>query len=197
MSSRELYAAIDPLVAALEKLGITYYVGGSLASSTHGIPRSTMDVDIVANLDYCHVEPLVDALKLSYYIDGRIIREAIARRSCFNLIHLATSFKMDVFVLKNRSYDREAFSRIGPKTTPASLPSASYIFASPEDVVLAKLEWFRLGNEVSQRQWSDVLGVMKVQGNHLDRAYLQKWAAELGVADLLEKALQETKDYFS
>ncbi len=119
-----------------------------------------------------------------------MIQDAIARRSCFNLIHLANSFKIDVFAVKNRPYDLVALDRIQKKRV-AENPSLELFLASPEDIVLAKLEWYRLGDEVSERQWHDVLGVLRVQADSLDRSYLEKWAAELGVADLLAKARKE------
>ena len=184
-------AAVVPLVAELERLGVAYYVGGSVVSSAHGIPRSSLDVDIVADLANEHVTPLVDALKSVYYIDARMIQDAIAHRSCFNLIHLATSFKVDIFAMKNRRYDRVALGRIRKKRVNAENHSTEFFLASPEDIVLAKLEWYRLGDEVSERQWNDVIGVLKVQGDSLDRPYLEKWAVELGVDDLLEKAWKE------
>lgn len=193
MLPSDTLTAVAPFVAELERLGVAYYVGGSVASSTHGIPRSSLDVDIVADLASQHVSPLVDALKSIYYIDARMIHDAIARRSCFNLIHLATSFKVDVFAVKDRRYGRVALDRIRKKCVNAENPTTEFFLASPEDIVLAKLEWYRLGDEVSERQWNDVMGVLKVQADALDRLYLEKWAAELGVADLLEKAWKEVE----
>jgi hypothetical protein len=185
--------AVAPLVAELERLGVAYYLGGSVVSSTHGIPRSSLDVDMVADLAPKHVLPLVNALKLIYYIDAQMILDAIARRSCFNLIHLATSFKVDVFAVKDRPYDRVALDRIQRQCVHAENASTNFFLASPEDIVLAKLEWYRLGDEVSERQWGDVIGVLKIQGDSLDRLYLDQWAAELRVADLLAKAWKEVE----
>jgi hypothetical protein len=193
MSPSDTLEAITPLVAELERLGVAYYIGGSVVSSMHGIPRSTLDIDVVADLSPKHVPPLVHALKSLYYIDAGMIQDAIARRSCFNLIHLATSFKVDVFAVKNRPYDRVVIERTRKSHLDAANPGAQFFFASPEDIVLAKLEWYRLGDEVSERQWNDVLGVLRIQAGSLDRLYLGKWAAELGVADLLEKAWREAE----
>jgi hypothetical protein len=193
MLPSDAIAAVAPLVVELERLGVAYYVGGSVVSSTHGIPRSSLDVDIIADLAPKHVTPLVDALKSLYYIDARMIQDAIARRSWFNLIHLATSFKVDVFAVKDRTYDRVVLDRIRKTRVYAENPSTELFLASPEDIVLAKLEWYRLGDEVSERQWNDVMGVLKVQGDSLDRSYLAKWAAELNVADLLEQAWKQAE----
>ena len=193
MSPSDSVAAIVPVVRELERLGVSYYLGGSVASSAHGMPRSTLDVDLVADLASKHVAPLVEALQGTYYVSAPAVSDAIARRSCFNTIHLETSFKVDVFAVKNRPYDRTALQRAEKRSVDEENPSIQFFFASPEDIVLSKLEWYRLGNEVSERQWSDVIGVLKVQENSLDRAYLDKWAAELGVADLLESAWREVE----
>jgi hypothetical protein len=193
MLTSDAAAAITPVVAEFVRLGVPYYVGGSVVSSAHGIPRSTIDVDVVADLSQQHVGPLVAALRDRYYIDGKMISEAITRKACFNLIHLATSFKVDVFVLKDREFDRVALSRIQADPLDPENPSTQFFLASAEDIVLSKLEWFRLGDEVSENQWRDVVGVLKVEQRNLDRAYLAKWAADLGVADLLERAWNEAE----
>jgi len=182
--------AVLPVVDALNRLGAPYYIGGSLASSAHGLARSTADADLVADLDSRHVAALVELLQADYYIDAGAVRQAIAHQSCFNVIHLATSFKVDVFVAKQRAYDRAALRRRVQASLDPEAPAEVFL-ASPEDAVLSKLEWYRLGDEVSDRQWGDVLGVLKIQQNRLDRPYMQEWAAKLGVLDLLERAWRE------
>ena len=191
MQQNDALNAVLPVIDAFERLGVPYYVGGSLASSAHGIARATFDADLVADLHAQHVDRLVDALHADYYIDAAMIRDALSRRSCFNLIHLATSFKVDVFVLKGRAYDRAALARKEKRSIAPDSPEIEVFLASPEDTVLAKLEWYRLGDEVSERQWRDVLGIFKSQRGHLDGDYMKKWAAELKVADLLERVLRE------
>lgn len=181
----DIRPAVAPVIAALDELGIAYYIGGSLASSLHGIPHSTMGVDLVAMLQLDQVGVLVGKLRDQYYVDEQAVREAIQRRSSFNLIHFDTSLKVDVFILKPRDYDREASQR----RTHGEGSEGPLTWATPEDTVLAKLEWYRLGGETSERQWLDVLGVLKVQAEALDLAYLRRWVPELSVADLLQRAL--------
>jgi len=193
MQSPDTLVAVSPVVDALEDLGVAYYLGGSVVSSTYGLARSTLDVDLVADLAERHVQPFTDALKSAYYVDAHMISDAIARKSCFNVIHLATMFKVDVFAVKDRPYDRMALARIRKDTLAVESAAAEFFLASPEDVVLNKLEWFRLGDEVSQRQWDDVIGVLKVQQARLDGAYLTEWATKLGVADLLQRAQEDAE----
>lgn len=191
MQGNDALNAVLPVIDMFERLGVPYYVGGSFASSAHGIARATFDVDLIADLRPQHVAELVEALQADYYIDAGMIRGALATRSCFNLIHLATSFKVDVFVLKGRAYDHAALVRKEKRSIDTDSPDIELFLASPEDTVLAKLEWYRLGDEVSDRQWRDVLGIFKSQQGHLDRDYMRKWAVELRVADLLDRALRE------
>jgi hypothetical protein len=179
---------------ALEALGVAHYVGGSLASSAHGIPRTSIDADVVADLRLEHVRPLVDRLREAYYQDEDRIRSSVEARRSFNLIHLDTMFKIDVFVSKGRPYDLEALRRARPASLEDSPSARQFAVASPEDTVLAKLEWFRAGGEVSDRQWSDIVGVLKTRRGQIDIGYLQRWAASLGVVDLLERARLETND---
>ena len=173
---------------ALETLGVSYLIGGSLASALHGVVRTTLDTDLVAELRSEHVAPLIQALSRTFYIDAEAAHDAIQRRSSFNLIHLETMFKVDIFVSKQRPFDQAQFTRRTAQIVAPAPEQTAYI-ASAEDTILTKLEWYRLGGEMSERQWRDVLGIIQVQVNRLDLGYLRHWAVELGVADLLEKAL--------
>ena len=188
----DIAAALNPLLRALDQLHISYYVSGSIASSIYGAFRATSDVDMVFSLDPKHVDELVSSLKSQYYIDKDMIIDAIQRRSSFNLIHLKTMFKIDIFILKERKFDQQSFQRRRKKKVDEASNLAIYC-ASPEDIILHKLEWFRMGHHISERQWNDVLGVLKVQRDQLDLSYLKHWATQLDILDLLEKALVESK----
>jgi hypothetical protein len=171
----------------LDRLCIDYFVGGSVASSVHGRPRTTDDVDIVAALAGPKVDALVHGLEAEFFIDAEMIRDAISRRASFNIIHLATMLKVDVFVLGDEDFSIEEMKR----RAAVSLRGSRVWFSSPEDIVLEKLDWFRKGEGVSERQWRDVLGVLAVQGARLDLPYLRAWAERRGLLGLLERALGE------
>lgn len=179
------------VIEELETLDVPYLIGGSLASAIYGVVRATMDTDLVADLRLEHAEPLAQALSDVFYVDVESIREAIRQRNSFSAIHLETMFKVDVFIPKQRPFDRAQFERRVAQVVATDPERTAYV-ASPEDIILAKLEWYRMGGEVSDRQWRDVLGVLKVQGERLDRDYLRRWATALKVSDLLEKALSAT-----
>ena len=174
----------------LEQIGIPYAVGGSFASSLHGIMRSTLDVDIVADMRLEHIMPLVAALSKEFYADDEMMKGAIEHHSSFNLIHYETAFKVDIFIRKLRAFDQMQLER--RRTSIISTdPEQSIYVASPEDVILSKLEWYRRGGETSERQWRDILGVLKTRAGELELDYLRKWAKELKVIDLLERALKD------
>lgn len=174
------------VVATLEELGLDYLIGGSLASSLHGIPRSTQDADVVVDLPLSRVGELVAALAGRFYIDEEMARDAVLRASSFNVIHLPTMFKVDLFVLGSDPMSRTELARRQRYQVGANLTEV--FVASAEDTILQKLIWYRRGNEVSDRQWQDVLDVLRVQGRRLDHGYLERWADELGLRRLLDEA---------
>jgi len=165
-------------------------LGSSLSSAVHGVMRATMDADVVADLRLTHVEPLAHTLGTAFYTDVHMIRDAVRRHTSFNVIHLETMFKVDVFVAKPRAFDRAQLAR-REWVILSEEPERGACVTSAEDIVLAMLEWFRAGGEVPDRQWRDVLGVLKVQDERLDLDYLRQMAAELRVSELLERALRE------
>jgi len=174
----------------LERLGIPYLVGGSLASSLHGTPRATQDADLVVDLKPHQVMQLVKTLGPAFHVDADMIREAIRDRSSFNVIHLATMFKVDLFLLKDDPLSQAEMAR-RERYQISEDPQQAFFVASAEDTILQKLQWFQIGGEVSDRQWNDVIGVCRVQKGRLDVAYLQWGAQEIGIANLLNQAFQE------
>ncbi len=184
--------AFAHVLEALDRLEIPYLVGGSVASSIHGISRPTMDVDIVADIKAAQVDEFASLLHPGFYADAGMMREALTVGRAFNIIHYATSFKIDVFPLRSDPYSRTSFARrefersrsFGPEPIECAV-------ASPEDTILRKLEWYRAGGETSERQWNDVRGVFKVSGSRMDLAYMRQWAPVLKVEDLLERLLAE------
>jgi len=191
LTSSDLVGALSPVINALEGLGVPHYVGGSVASSVHGVPRASVDADVVADLQPEHVAPFVTGLAGSYYLDADRISAAVQARRSFNVIHLETLFKIDVFVARARPFDREALKRARLEALEDSPQARRFRVASPEDTILAKLEWFRAGGETSERQWTDVVGVLRAVSDAVDVAYLRRWAQSIGVEDLLEKALRD------
>jgi hypothetical protein len=180
------------VTGVLEDLGVPYLIGGSFASTLHGMVRTTQDSDIVAEMLPVHLKPFVTALQDEFYVDNDMITEAIRRHSSFNIIHRETMFKVDIFIPHPRPFLQSQLIRAQKQTFTFGTEISAY-FASPEDTILAKLEWYRLGGEVSERQWCDILGVLKTCSDTLDLDYLKKWAVELRVNDLLDLALQQVK----
>lgn len=174
-----------------EKLSVSYLIGGSLASTLYGMVRTTQDSDIVAEMRLEHLKPFVTALQDEFYLDDEMIAESIQHNSSFNIIHRDTMFKVDVFIPRPRPFLRSQLARAQRQTFTFET-EVSARFASPEDTILSKLEWYRMGGEVSDRQWRDILGVLKTRAGDLELEYLRKWANELKVSDLLERALKES-----
>ena len=187
----------EPLCVALqmaeifENLDIPYLVGGSIASSIYGEPRATQDIDMVAELKSHHIQTLIASTKNAFYIEEEDVIHAVSRHSSFNVIHLETMIKVDIFVLGSEAFDREEMRRRRPQT----IADTQLIVATPEDIVLQKLIWFRRGGEVSDRQWRDVSGVLKVQGDRLDWEYLKRWAESLNLSELLQRAKEESEEH--
>jgi hypothetical protein len=192
--------ALDPLAVAglvasiLDRLNITYAIGGAVASTLLGEPRATHDLDILAGVGPLTIEPLIAALEDSgFYVPQSAARNAVTAKRSFSVVHQDTAFKVDIFVAGRTPLDDEELQRRQPVTVSADASQTLYV-AAPEDLVLQKLLWFRDGGHVSDRQWRDVLGLLKVQQHRLDRELLRGWAARLGIADLLAQAFTEAGD---
>jgi len=185
-----LAQAFQELLAALDRIETPLVVVGSVASGAHGLARLTNDIDIVVDLPAGRVTELCHALGSAFYADAALVSRAVAAGRSFNVIHLASAYKFDLFPVGDDAFGRSQLAR--RKFTAGSitgLESVEFPVASAEDTILAKLVWFRKGGEVSDRQWSDILGVVKVQTDRLDQAYLREWSATLGVSDLLDQVL--------
>ena len=180
------------ILGVLDRLEIPYMAVGSLASSLHGIARPTMDIDLVASLGVEQIDEFAAGLQADFYADPETMKDALARQRSFNVIHYATSFKFDIFPLLEDEYSQIQFGR--RRFAESRLLGDEPIecaYASAEDTILNKLRWYRIGGETSERQWNDLRGILQVQGDSLDRVYLQHWAERLAVSDLLEHLLHE------
>ena len=191
MKKNEIISSLEPLIQAFNELGILYYISGSIASSALGKARATMDVDMVSNLQSFHIKSLTEKLNKIYYLDEEMIWDAIRTKSSFNLIHLESMLKIDVFILNDQPYQQAAFKRKIKDKLEVESDSINVYLCSAEDIILNKLIWYKNGGEISERQWLDVIGVIKVQEKSLDRVYLKIWAEQLGIAGLLIKAFSE------
>jgi hypothetical protein len=186
-SQQDFQPALEKIITVLEQLGIGYAVGGSIASSLHGYNRMTDDADITA-------EPFTDRADLflaafdpaEYYVSASAAREALRTRSTFNILHPASGYKIDLFIQTDEPFEHSAFARRQLYSIP-EIPGKPVLVHSPEDIILFKLRWYRLGGEISDRQWNDILGVMRTQGERLDNAYLNHWSTDIGVKDLLDR----------
>jgi hypothetical protein len=193
MEKNEIVEALIPVINILDKLNISYFISGSLASSAYGLARATLDIDIVISLQAQQIKPLVNHLKDHYYIDSKMISDALKKKTSFNILHLNTMLKIDFFIPEKNSYSQTVFERKKIDTLQDTPGSRKIYLISPEDIILNKLVWYKSGNQISEKQWSDVIGVIKIQGNDLDRTYLKKWSTYLDIRYLLEKALLECK----
>ncbi len=191
MTSGEAFGGADTLTIAvdagsrLDALGVAWVIGGSMASSVHGEPRSTMDIDIVISLRKRDVDALVAILGADYYVDAHAAHAALKAQSSFNAVHMASAIKVDFFVAGRDPFEAE---RLASRMR-IELPGGAVYVDTAEHTVLRKLEWYRRGGEVSERQWRDVQAIVRLQHEHLDVERMRKWAPRLGVADLLERVL--------
>lgn len=188
MAELDEYGVALRVAAVLDELGIEYTLGGSLASSLHGEPRSTNDVDFAVRLREQQIPDLIDRLGSAFVADEESFREAVRAARSYQVYFLPLALKIDLFIRGAEPFDRSEFAR--RVRVPIGQRGSLYA-ASLEDSVLRKLMWFRDGGNVSDRQWRDVLGLLRASATDLDRAYLEHWAIALGVQDLLAQALAQ------
>ena len=171
------------LARSLDALGIPYMITGSVASSFHGRPRSTHDADVV-------IDPTLDALRslvrdltsAGFYVDADRAEQALSSRRQFNVIDMASAFKLDLIVRKDRPFSREELSR----RQRSELAGTTVALATAEDTILSKLEWAKRAGS-SERQFADARGIVEVRGTNLDHSYIEHWADALGILDLWQQ----------
>jgi hypothetical protein len=182
--------AVASLVAdSLTRIRVAYVIGGSFASSVHGEPRSTNDIDMVADLREFDIDSFIDAIGSECYVSRGAVVDAVRTGGAFNVIHMSTAVKVDIFVAGSDPFDRARLQRRMPVTFSSGTDSTTLFVDTAEDTILRKLEWYRRGEESSERQWRDVAGIVNAQSSRLDRAHMREWAIKLGVPDLLDRAL--------
>jgi len=186
-------AAADDVVSiarrvgnAIEEAGGAYFVGGSIASSLQGEPRSTNDIDVVLKLPVERIDDLVAALGPDFEVDVDMLREALRSGTSATVFYLPTVTKIDLFALGTDRYDQIEFTR--RRHVQVQSTGETLVFKSPEDTVLRKLLWYRQGGCVSDRQWRDVVEVLQVSGPEMDGRYLRSWAERLDLTDMLARA---------
>ena len=173
--------ALQLVLSHFDECGIQYMIAGSFASNVHGVPRTTQDADVIIEADLDELLGFINMLGSDFYADSDVAKEAFAGNRMMNIIHMPTGFKIDLVLRKERPFSKEEFQR----REKIEFLGQPRWFASAEDIILAKLEWSKMGQ--SERQFGDAVSVAKVQRDTLDSAYLRKWAQELGVDDLLEE----------
>lgn len=192
MNTNSIREAALRVGTLLDSLGIAYAVGGSFASSVHGVARATQDLDLIAAITPGSVDVFVAAFESEFYVDAQAMREAIRLRRSFNLIHLKTGLKVDIFpVLAHPLGEQQLKRRRVEDSTILGGAPVSFPVISAEDTILVKLGWYRDGGGTSERQWNDLRNIVKVQGERLNIEYLREWAELLDVSDLLNRLLRE------
>lgn len=190
------HSVLFQVTGVLEEQSIAYVLVGSFASSVHGMYRSTADIDLLADIRFEQVRPLFDSMRNSFYLDEQTMRDAVARGTSFNAIHFDSVFKVDIFVAGSDEFAGSQLSRRQLRRVLSERDETIYV-ASAEDTILAKLRWFKAGNETSTTQWNDILGILGTSAKDLDYEYLQTWAEKLEVTHLLQKALKAVREDFA
>lgn len=182
--------ALSEVAQLLEERGIKYVLVGSIASSMHGMYRTTADIDLIADIKPEQVRPLLEALQHHFYVDEKAVAQAMSQQRSFNAIHFDSVFKVDIFIPKPGDFATQQLARRELRRIAPDIDQQVYV-STVEDMILAKLRWYRAGGDVSETQWRDVLGMIGACGAELDLDYLRQWAKELAVSELFEQALAE------
>ena len=177
--------------AALRSAGADYFLGGSVASSFHGEFRATNDIDLVTDLRTAQVPAFAAALGPDFDIDQAALADAIRQQSSWNIFFLPEMLKIDLFALGSTAFDQSEFAR----RATFKVGDSELVIKSPEDTILRKLLWFREGGGVSDQQWRDIHGVLRLNAPTLDNAYLDSWAASLGLTDILSSARLQARTH--
>ena len=184
MNQRQDVEVVAGLAVILDELGIMYAIGGSMASSVYGKARFTQDADITVEPFESKADEFFNGVRALFYISREAMWEALRQRGSFNLIHLERALKIDIFVRKDTEFEKQLLTRRRFFELAEGMKKKLAV-VSAEDIVLLKLQWYRQGGCVSESQWKDVVGVMRVQASKLDHAYIKKWAKTVGVNDLV------------
>ena len=192
MNNPQELIILESFTDILQQLDIAYAIGGSVASSIYGKVRFTEDADITVEPFDNQADKLIELLSSEYYISKDAVYQALKQQGTFNVIHLDSAFKIDVFIRKNTAFQKQFMARRKSLSLSDSIKK-EFALISPEDIILLKLQWYRDGGFSSERQWNDVMGILTVQAERLDFDYLNKWAGILEIIDLLEKAIAESK----
>jgi hypothetical protein len=181
--------ALAAFLVILDDLKIVYALGGSMASSVYGKVRFTEDADITVEPFPAAVDMLIQRLTPAFYVSRDAVIGALTRRSSFNVIYIATVFKIDVFVRNETPFQKQLLLHRRQVSIPGL--SRTVWAVSPEDILLLKLDWYNQAGRVSEKQWNDILGLIEMQKDRLNLMELRRWASELGTSQLLEKALHQ------
>lgn len=187
----DLHEAYRQLVEVLEEMELPFAIGGSIASATFGVARATQDIDLVIDLNPGQAFLLAQRLEDRFAVDAEDARDAISRNCAFNLIHLNSAYKFDIFPATFFAHGQDELRRRRMVSGTGLVMDGEVPVVSPEDIILAKLAWYRKGNGTSERQWRDLESVWQTRGEDLDRPYLEQWASKMRTSDLLRKLIGE------
>lgn len=187
MTPADPFAFAARIGGILLSLGIRYVIGGSVAATIYGEPRATLDLDVVIDVDATAALRLVRALKHDFYVEEEDALQAIRYGSSFNAIHFDAGLKIDFFIAAKSPEVREQFNR----ARVVQLADGPAAFYAPEDILVWKLKWYRMGGEQSNHQWRDIIGILRLSQEPLDDVYLDRIAAAFEITDLLARARED------